>query len=323
MHAGDVDPRRQRPHLIVVRHGERADKYEHLLPRQEPHNPSLTDVGFAQAAGVGTLLRAQYGEHTKWRVISSPFLRTIQSSANIMRALGPSLHSGVIEIDFELSEHIVGSEVPRGVVDLTELSAAEIAKRHVQDVSVRFAYGDASHVPTRQTLTSSGARMMSALNRIYDDHVARAHRTRDDTTSDDDAASQPQPSLLIVTHGFAHAQLMRMIYGYERMVVSRVYLCAMVHLRRLGPVDLGDESGGAVAVKNRSPFAACWTRGVTWRWHTETAHDSDSADHRDGFVDEADGQATWYEGVVVQRSVERFYLAYPAEPVVAPPQSSS
>ena len=45
------------PQIVIVRHGERADKYPHLLPLQEVNNPALTETGFLQAYGIGTLLR--------------------------------------------------------------------------------------------------------------------------------------------------------------------------------------------------------------------------------------------------------------------------
>lgn len=73
----------------VVRHGERADVVDpdwHLTAAR-PHDPPLTEHGFAQAAATGVALR---GERVD-AVYTSPFLRCVQTAAAVAKELGAPL----------------------------------------------------------------------------------------------------------------------------------------------------------------------------------------------------------------------------------------
>lgn len=73
--------------LFVMRHGERMDNYDpqwaDSAPR--PWDPPLTDEGKLQAWRTGQKLRREGGNIT--RVFCSPFLRCVQTAAEVVRAL--------------------------------------------------------------------------------------------------------------------------------------------------------------------------------------------------------------------------------------------
>jgi len=73
--------------LFVMRHGERMDNYdpEWIASAPRPWDPPLTDDGKKEARKTGERLRTQGWNIT--RVICSPFLRCIQTAAEVVTAL--------------------------------------------------------------------------------------------------------------------------------------------------------------------------------------------------------------------------------------------
>lgn len=71
--------------LFVMRHGERMDNYDPdwILSAPRPWDPPLTDRGKPQARETGKRLR----DWNITRVICSPFLRCIQTAAEVVTAL--------------------------------------------------------------------------------------------------------------------------------------------------------------------------------------------------------------------------------------------
>lgn len=78
--------------LVVLRHGERMD-LAGLVPLFGSLDPELTPTGEQQAFDTGVLLSKKFNElgynhdSTKINVLSSPFLRTIQSSRELIKGI--------------------------------------------------------------------------------------------------------------------------------------------------------------------------------------------------------------------------------------------
>jgi bisphosphoglycerate-dependent phosphoglycerate mutase len=74
-------------HLFVMRHGERLDDADpSWVPRTDrPWDPPLTERGKQQAWEVGKRLRTEGWGIT--RVVVSPFLRCVQTAAQVVTAL--------------------------------------------------------------------------------------------------------------------------------------------------------------------------------------------------------------------------------------------
>ena len=100
-----MDGTQHSPHHFIafVRHGERADQVKHV----KVHNvvdPLLTPTGARQSKKAGEYL-ASYFEENEMKfdhvsIISSPFLRCIQTAAQIAKAMNVN----DIEIHYSLSE---------------------------------------------------------------------------------------------------------------------------------------------------------------------------------------------------------------------------
>jgi len=105
--AANIDPTLEEKSVLriaVVRHGERADQaapktwFRSMLGKRYPFDPPLTLAGTKQAKTLGKELLARYnGEFSM--VISSPFIRCIETAVEICRVFGVSLC-----VDRELGE---------------------------------------------------------------------------------------------------------------------------------------------------------------------------------------------------------------------------
>lgn len=128
-------------HLFVMRHGERLDDADpSWVPKTDrPWDPPLTERGKQQAWEVGKRLRTEGWGIT--RVVVSPFLRCVQTAAQVVTALclvdddDSSHHAAApessqdavidpskvkVSIDYGLSELMNGKAIrnpPRGLVD--------------------------------------------------------------------------------------------------------------------------------------------------------------------------------------------------------------
>ena len=313
------------PQIVIVRHGERADKYPDLKPLQEPENCNLTETGFIQAMGIGKCIRDQYDKNkykllssnNKWRIVSSPFTRTLQTASAIMSSLGPECcESGKIEVDFECGERLKVLEVPEGVVKLTEERASEIVRKGYEfctnvrktteyfssssssiscdgdqvaetstssfEPGAKFGYGDASCVHPAEKLEAGGLRLYRAINRLYDQLLltSKNHHQQQqhgDGIENDDNNETPLPNLLVVTHGYAPSQLLKILYGREAIDATRVFLCSAMCLqsfeglsektqnfimrRQIQQKDQDQDQEKQIKPR----FTVLWTRGVKWR----------------------------------------------------------
>ncbi|KAF8380538.1 hypothetical protein HHK36_028025 [Tetracentron sinense] len=83
---GDQD--RFQQNVIVMRHGDRLDNVERLwlATAARPWNPPLANSGRERAFGVGKYLRSNLGFPIH-RVFVSPFLRCVQTAAEVVSAL--------------------------------------------------------------------------------------------------------------------------------------------------------------------------------------------------------------------------------------------
>ena len=89
--ANDSDqPHSSKPLLIVMRHGERADcEPDPKCTYEIEFDPCLTTNGLQQAFTTGKFLKEHFNLSTrKIYVYCSPLLRTLQSAAQLLRALG-------------------------------------------------------------------------------------------------------------------------------------------------------------------------------------------------------------------------------------------
>ena len=293
--------------IVLVRHGERADKYAHLRDQQERNNSNLTESGLEQARGVARMLREQHPSR-KYRVISSPFFRTIQTAAAIVSSIGAdALAAEHLEVDFALGEHTKFDEIPASVTALADARAAEVSSAAAGRALAVSLTGSASVIVPHESMAAASDRVWNRLLAIASDHLANAARQQGDA----DAPS----SLLIVTHGFAPARLIeRMLHG---VAVTHVNLLAHVALvpragftavAATGAADdaSADAGGGAAAAapgspRASSPFALSWSRGLRWRLHSQPAQpdavDAPVDEFRKDDHGEEDG--TWYETKIV------------------------
>jgi broad specificity phosphatase PhoE len=100
---GEVPDGIYRQHFAVVRHGHRKDQdksskwKESEEARLHPYDSPLTDVGIEAAKKVGESLNAS-ADVAKWKlVISSPYIRCIQTAAEIARIVGVPM---VLDVEF-------------------------------------------------------------------------------------------------------------------------------------------------------------------------------------------------------------------------------
>ena len=104
-------------YVILIRHGERSD-FKGLVPQFGKLDPELTKHGEEQAYTAGQLLSDELvrmkldPQTTKIQLISSPFVRTLQTSRNVLKGIidkGIYQISPIINIDYYLGE-MVGEE---------------------------------------------------------------------------------------------------------------------------------------------------------------------------------------------------------------------
>jgi len=87
--------------IFFLRHGERADcvDFDELSKIEISVDPHLTELGKLQARYSAYELRKMTEDHikenTKYFIISSPFLRCIQTASEIALALGKKISLGI------------------------------------------------------------------------------------------------------------------------------------------------------------------------------------------------------------------------------------
>lgn len=100
--------------LIIIRHGERID---HIGKRPTFHDfdPELTQKGKDQAFNLGNILvdylQANFPEHIKIKIYSSPFARTIQTSRYLLDSLSKNFEmENTININYYFSEIVASCD---------------------------------------------------------------------------------------------------------------------------------------------------------------------------------------------------------------------
>ncbi len=80
-----------RPLIIMVRHGQRADSHpDPKVHYQISYDPCLTTVGLQQAFLTGQFIKSRFALLSRnVTLFSSPLLRTVQTSTQVLRAIGP------------------------------------------------------------------------------------------------------------------------------------------------------------------------------------------------------------------------------------------
>lgn len=100
--------------LILIRHGERCD-FTGQVPVFGQYDPELTENGKTYAFKTGKLISQklmkdyEFPQNTKIKIISSPFLRTLQTSRDLIKGFQNENYYSVpstINIDCNLSECI-------------------------------------------------------------------------------------------------------------------------------------------------------------------------------------------------------------------------
>lgn len=91
-------------HVWVARHGQRIDfvDTDWEATAERPYDPYLTPRGFQQATKTGEYLRES--KSGVKRIISSPFLRCLQTSENIAKEIEKGGDEVTIHVDYSLCE---------------------------------------------------------------------------------------------------------------------------------------------------------------------------------------------------------------------------
>ena len=95
-----MEKNRKSKFLVFVRHGERADQAEQVVEQKVDNDPLLTELGLRQARSAGRFLHEYFvekpgqatadGSIPKVKIITSPYMRTVMTAAEVARAFGES-----------------------------------------------------------------------------------------------------------------------------------------------------------------------------------------------------------------------------------------
>jgi len=96
-----MEPSPSKQFVFILRHGMRADKDPlYSKPYLKKFDPPLTDLGRKQCRGSAKHIKTFIPEKAEVKVYSSPFLRCLESAAEVCREVGCS----EITMDSRLSE---------------------------------------------------------------------------------------------------------------------------------------------------------------------------------------------------------------------------
>ncbi|XP_057492310.1 uncharacterized protein LOC130777884 isoform X2 [Actinidia eriantha] len=237
----DSSERQLYQNIVVMRHGDRIDNFEPLwsATAARPWDPPLVEAGKVRAFCTGRKLRGQLGFRIH-RVFVSPFLRCVQTAAEVVSALCAVDHDGVdpnhltsqgvsidpskikVSIEYGLCEMLNREAIRPNVApkdgkfsfNISELAA--MLPAGTVDHSAQKVY---SELPRwEETVTGARARYMQIINALADKF--------------------PSENLLLVTHGegvgVAFSTFMKDVTVYE------VEYCAYSHLRR--SISVGDKN---------------------------------------------------------------------------------
>ncbi|GFY92700.1 phosphoglycerate mutase family protein [Actinidia rufa] len=234
-----LEERQMYQNVVVMRHGDRIDNFEPLwaATAARPWDPPLVEGGKVRAFCTGRKLRGQLGFRIH-RVLVSPFLRCVQTAAEVVSALCALDHDGVdpnhltsqglpidpskikVSIEYGLCEMLNSEAIRPNVapkdgkfsINISELEA--MLPAGTVDHSAQKVY---SELPRwEETVTGARARYAQIIKALADKF--------------------PAENLLLVTHGegvgVAFSTFMKDVTVYE------VEYCAYSHSRR--SISVGD-----------------------------------------------------------------------------------
>lgn len=332
------------PKILVIRHGERADKFPETKAQQEQHNPHLTfPVGWTQAVGAGKIIAATQEPERIWFVYSSPFMRVIETALGVMQSVR---HTGNLTIDFGIGEHVIDDScIPETTATLTEAAANNVIvamaeKARATPFPARLGHGAdrAREMLAPDSLVESGHRLLRSSARIYDEHMAMLKEQQRALPADE---KLPLTGIIIMTHGFCGPRLMREEHG-EELQIESVHLCSMIELRKNPDFDPSADpsspiaadiaalpafsgenkkktaSAAAVApVSPHSPLIITYTRGINWRHPVTGETNTGTTDEGATAIKAAEqpqqrdpSDKTDYEPQHREKDPSKFFLSY-------------
>ncbi|KAL9670999.1 hypothetical protein QQ045_008562 [Rhodiola kirilowii] len=218
--------------VIVMRHGDRMDNFEPMwvLTAERPWDPPLIDAGKVRAFCAGRKIRAK-ADFPISRVFVSPFLRCVQTAAEVVTALcakeedptaisseGVAVDSSKVKVAIELGLcEVLNSQTIRGISVPTN---GEWGFK-VPELEALLPAGtvDRSVKPVYKQMPKWGEEQACAKKRYAD--VIRAL-----------ADKYPTENLLLVTHGEAVGVAVSAFLKDDMAEVYEVEYCAHAHLTR-------------------------------------------------------------------------------------------
>ncbi|KAJ1388275.1 hypothetical protein SESBI_39248 [Sesbania bispinosa] len=248
--------------VVIMRHGDRIDYFEPLWTSTaaRPWDPPLVQAGMARAFQTGLRLRQSLGFPIH-RVLVSPFLRCVQTAAEVVTAL--SAVGDAPETVTSDGVPIEPSKVKRrpsvGVLGMRRVSVeyglCEMMNREAIRLNVAPKDGNwGFDISEREAMLPAGT-VDNNVERVYkelplwEEPVLRT-RARYQQTIKDLADKYPTENLLLVTHGEGVAVA---LYTFKKnAAVNEVQYCGYVELRR--PIVKKDHSftGGEFEVLTQS-----------------------------------------------------------------------
>ena len=225
--------------LLLTRHGERQDFVTPWTPKADwhEHDPPLSARGFQQAKELGAHIR-QSGIRVD-RILVSPFLRTMQTALEIVRALDEQddaktavppicLEFGVSEWHTFWSPHKLPRHTPRGLLQQM-LKEEALVERHLSryfDISFSSTYPDFMS----KLAESKGGESLAQMKERAKDAMARI------------LERFPNEQLLLVGHAASKIALARAAIGDDSYPL-RAGVCSLTMLA-LRPASASIASAG-------------------------------------------------------------------------------
>ena len=241
-------------HLVVVmRHGQRLDQV--VKPEEysdEVNNTPLSPIGHAGAAHVaGALASIPGAKDRPWVVVSSPFVRALQTAGGVLDTAASHglalVNRQQLYVDFGVSEVTWFDTIPVNIADFSPTKAAAHAKLDDAVGAKGITVLDATVPAPKETLRAGTVpRFLSAIDRLLYWHCS---------TFDGSGEKPLLPHLLVVSHGCMQAPWLKRL-GVPRPRTTRVSLCGFVAAQRtltegLAPLRLE-------AVSTSGQFGVAW-----------------------------------------------------------------
>ncbi|XP_042422514.1 uncharacterized protein LOC122010153 isoform X1 [Zingiber officinale] len=271
--------------VVVMRHGDRIDHLEPLwvAQAQRPWDPPLADEGRIRAWTAGKRLRdSGFPIH---RVVVSPFLRCLQTAAEVVRALCCVVDDHQLLLSMETSRDAildpsrVKISIEYGLCEMLNTTALghNIAPEdekwfpHISELEASLPAGTIDHSAESiyKEVSLSRFSLIIVYHNVFlhlfcflqlpqwEESVAGA-RNRYATVIQSLADRYPNENLLLVSHGEAVGTAVAS-YVENTMVYEAEY-CARCHLRRntLSSFEVLNESGHMGVFYSIAPdFSSC------------------------------------------------------------------